>query len=286
MSDIDFVAEIGSNYYVEGKGGSLNRALELIAEAAAAGATTVKFQLWDKLYANQEQQQVMNERKLPVEWLPELKKEADRCGVEFLVTPFSVAALEEILPYVERIKIASWDITFEPLLEAVAETGLPVILSTGASDWEEVENAIEILRPGDEFPDDITLLYCHAGYPVKLEDVNLRGILDLAGQSVLDISELEVMRVGLSSHYPDPMINASAVMYGAEMIEAHFDLADNKGLEAGHSLTPHQFKQMVSMAKAFEAAKGSVLFEGEAGRQFCRDNYRRNPEDWLRPAKR
>lgn len=283
---LQFIAEIGSNYFVEGKGKSLPRALTLIEEAAAAGATAVKFQLIDKLYASPAQQARIDEISLPAEWLPELKAEADRCGVEFLVTPFSVEAVDLILPYVKRIKIASWDITFFPLLEKVRDTGLPVILSTGGADLEEVDEALAILRPGDEFPRDVTLMHCHAGYPTKVDEVNLRGIIDLAGATVSDIDEYEMMPVGLSSHCPDPEVNAAAVLYQAEIIEAHFDLIDGKGIEAPHSLNPVEFKRMVVLANKLLAAKGAYDFPGEKDREFARSNYRRNSSDWLRPEVR
>lgn len=282
-----FIAEIGSNYFTKKDGRSLNRALVLIEEAAAAGATHVKFQLFtgETLHSNKETQKKLNEVALPQEWLPELAAACRDNKVEFLCTPFSPHAVDILDEFVNEWKVASWDITFIPLLNKLAQNGKPVILSTGAATLEEIENALMLLRPNDDFIYDISLLHCHPGYPIKLKEFNMRRMLEIVSEFTYDMDG-GMMEYGLSSHYPDPILNASSVLLGATIIEAHFDLWDKLGNEAEHSLTPDQFKTMVEWAEKFRVARGGYVDGLTPTEQQCRAMYRRNEEDWLRPEKR
>lgn len=288
MEPIDFVAEIGSNHAKKDGDGlpSLDRALTLIDEAAGAGATTVKFQLFtgDELHSDPKMVAELDRVALPESWLPTLANTAKENRVEFLCTPFSPRAVGVLEDYVKRWKIASWDITYIPLLHAIRESGKPIILSTAGATIKEIELAIEILRPGDEFPGDITLLHCHAGYPIKLEQYNMRRMLDLVGAFTVDLGQYHMMEYGISTHCTDPIVNAATVILGAQMIEAHFDLPGGKGIEEGHSLDPIQFKQMVSYAEKFQLALGPGIKHPSEDRAV--GMYRRSEEDWLRPLKR
>lgn len=282
-----FIAEIGSNYFVKKDGRTLNRALVLIEEAAAAGATHVKFQLFtgETLHSNPQAQKKLNEVALPQEWLPELAATCRDNKVEFLCTPFSPHAVDILDDFVDEWKVASWDITYIPLLNKLAQNGKPVILSTGAATLDEIENALMLLRPDDDFPHDVSLLHCHAGYPIKLKEFNMRRMLEIVSEFTYDMDG-GMMEYGLSSHYPDPILNASSVLLGATIIEAHFDLWDKLGNEADHSLTPEQFKTMVEWAEKFKLARGAYVDGLTSSEQQCRALYRRNEEDWLRPAVR
>lgn len=281
-----FIAEIGSNYHVKKDGNSLNRALVLIEEAAAAGATAVKFQLFtgETLHSNPQTQKKLNEVALPQEWLPELAAAARDNKVEFLCTPFSPQTVDILDEFVDEWKVASWDITYIPLLNKLAQNGKPVILSTGAATLEEIENALILLRP-DGFPHDVALLHCHPGYPIKLKEFNLRRMVEIVSEFTYDMDG-GMMEYGLSSHYPDPVLNASSVLLGATIIEAHFDLWDKLGNEADHSLTPDQFKTMVEWAEKFRVARGGYTDGLTPAEKQCRALYRRNEEDWLRPEAR
>ena len=149
-----FIAECGSNIATKKEGRSLNRALVLIEEAAAAGATHAKFQLFtgETLHSNKQAQQKLNEVALPQEWIPELAATCRDNKIEFLCTPFSPQAVDVLDEFVNEWKVASWDITYIPLLNKLAQNGKPVILSTGAATIEEIENALMLLRPDDDFP--------------------------------------------------------------------------------------------------------------------------------------
>lgn len=283
------IAEIGSNFYTNKDGAQLNRALALIEMAAWAGATHAKFQLFtgETLHSNKETQKELNKAALPQHWIPQLAAECRVNGIEFLCTPFSPHAVDVLDEYVNEWKIASWDINYIPLLNKIAENGKPVILSTAAASIEEIETAIELLRPGDEFPSDVAILHCHPGYPVQLKEFDLRRMVEIVSEFTFDLNGNGVLEYGLSSHYPDPILNASSVLFGGTIIEAHFDLEDGKGKETAHSLTPQQFKTMVEWVEKFRLARGSMLdTEFSLSELWCRDNYRRNEDDWLRPTKR
>lgn len=270
---IDFIAEIGSNWYAPGQNG-LERAKKLIKSAAGSGATAVKFQYFkaDKLYREPQKAYSLKHLELPYVWLPELKQTAVECGVEFICTPFFIEAVAQLLPFVQRFKIASWDLTYTPLLEEIAKTGYPVILSTGAAFFQEIDNAVDI------FPEakNITLLHCTGGYPTEPKDMVLRRIVDLA-------EEFYPVHVGLSSHCLIPSVTAASVLYGAEVIEVHYDLQDKLGAETGHSYTPQRFEEMVKMAKLLLEAKDCGC-EQTLTDAVARNSYYRDESDWLRPV--
>ncbi len=275
---IEFIAEAGSNWYVPGVNG-LERAKKLVETAARHGANGIKFQLLkaDKLYRKEEKIASLKKLELPVEWIPELYDTCSAHGIEFLCTPFYLEAVNILNPFVNRYKIASWDLTYTPLLKAISKTGKPVILSTGAATMEEVEQALVTLRPDPEhLCDDVTILHCTGGYPTNPNDMILNRILDLA-------TDFYPAHVGLSSHCKDPHVTASAVMYGAEIIEVHFDLADKLGAEAGHSYSPKEFAEMVALAKKLGSAMDCGC-ERTLVDAVARNSYYRDESDWLRPV--
>lgn len=269
----EFIAEVGSNWYVPTEKG-LERAKKLIESAAKSGADVVKFQLFraNELYRDSVKQGSLKHLELPLEWIPALKQECDNNGVEFLCTPFYVDAISVLSNYVQRWKIASWDLTYKPLLTAVAETGMPMILSTGAATFPEVDEA---LKPFTEL-DKVTLLHCTGGYPTEPRDMVLRRILDLA-------TEFFPVHVGLSSHCIVPHITAASVLYGAEIIEVHYDLKDKLGAEASHSYSPQSFTEMIKLANQLGEAKDCGC-ERTLVDAIARNNYYRDPSDWLRPV--
>lgn len=273
----EFIAEIGSNWYASGENG-LERAKKLIKAAAMSGADVAKFQLFrvEKLYREKKDQTPRKHLELPLGWIPELVKTCDENGLEFFLSVFYPEAVDETAEFVSRWKIASWDMTYKPLLEKVASTMMPVVMSTGAADFDEVDDSLSILTDNGTHPDDITLLHCTGGYPTRPEDMQLKRILDLA-------TEFFPAHVGLSSHCTVPYVTAASVLYGAEIIEVHFDLKDKAGAEANHSYTPQTFSEMVKMAKTLLEAKdcGCVRTLDDA---VARNNYYRDESDWLRPV--
>jgi N,N'-diacetyllegionaminate synthase len=145
-------------------------------------------------------------------------------------------------------KIPSGEITNLPYLIKIAQTGKPVILSTGMSTLKEVKTAIEILRQNGS--GEITVLHCNTEYPTPYEDVNLRAMLTIQ-------NELGV-KVGYSDHTPRIEVPIAAVAMGAVVIEKHFTLDKNmEGPDHKASLEPDEFAAMVQAIRNIEKALGS-----------------------------
>lgn len=256
MAKVNIIAEVASNY-----NGSLECARDYVRAVKACGADAVKFQtmrkdrfvsprIWSEdgnvenpafsLFASQE---------LPDEWHFALKETADHEGIEFLSTPFYLEAVELLDRVgVRRYKIASGDITFYPLLEAIGRTAKPVILSTGASSTEEIGYALDVLqRAGTR---DISLLHCVSNYPPRWDEMNLRAIVTLRDAFGLPI--------GISDHSPGSLVPIAAVALGASVIEKHvtFDRSQT-GPDHPFAMTMEEFDEMILHIRRLEEALGT-----------------------------
>lgn len=259
------VAEISANHNQK-----FDQAVELIKAAKEAGADAVKFQtytpdtmtikrdrpefrigggtLWDgktlyDLYA---------EAYTPWEWQPKLKEVAANLGLDFFSTAFDPTAvdfLEEIGVLVH--KIASFEIVDIPLIEKMARTGKPLIISTGMATLGEIEEAVRAARNAGAT--QIALLKCTSAYPSPPEEMNLRTIPHLA--------ESFGVPVGLSDHTLGIAVPVAAVALGACIVEKHFTLSrDIPGPDSAFSLEPHEFKAMVEAIRTAEKALGKVHY--------------------------
>jgi len=175
-----FVAEVSSNHHRD-----LERCLEFIRTAANIGCDAVKFQLFRvrELFAPEALRHnpkllAREEWELPVEFLPRLAKGCAEAGIRFSCTPFYLEAVEELLPFVDFYKVASYELMWDDLLNACARTGKPVVLSTGMATLPEVSHACSILRGAG--CRDLTLLHCVSSYPAKPEDCNLAAMATYA----------------------------------------------------------------------------------------------------------
>lgn len=215
--DILLIAEIGVNHE-----GSLEKAKELIGLAANAGADAVKFQSYTPerfICANDaERLQRVSRFGLSEADHHELAAVAKEKNVYF----FSSAISEDWVPLLaelgEAIKIASADITFEPVIRAAAATGRIVILSTGGSTIDEVDQAVEWVR--DEvsealLKDRLILLHCVSSYPAPMDEANLNSIPFMTARYP-DIT------IGYSNHALGREVVSAAVVLGARVIEVHF----------------------------------------------------------------
>lgn len=268
------VAEAGSNH-----NSKLSLALELIDTAAAAGADAVKFQTFtaktlyprsagtsDYLGSATPIYDIIAAMEMPLEWLATLRDRARAHGLAFISSPFYEGAVEVLAPYVDAYKIASYELTHVPLLEAVAGAGKPVILSTGASTLEETRTAVaELRRCGCK---DLVVLQCTAAYPTPLDAANVRAVATLA-------AELDVLS-GLSDHTRDPTAAPmAATALGAVMIEKHFTMDnDLPGPDHGFAVEPEELARLVQSIRRAEAVLGSgrkeVLPVENELRQFAR----------------
>lgn len=221
------IAEIGVNHE-----GSLDLAKRLIELAKEGGADGAKFQSYkaDTLaskhspaYWDTSKESTRSQHELfqkydnfePADYAA-LAEHAKRCGIDFLSTPFDDAAVDYLQPLVPFYKIASADITNTPLLRRVARTGKPVVLSTGASNMDEIRWSVRTLH--DAGATDVVLLHCILNYPCENRNAHVRMITGLA-------EAFPDYLIGYSDHtVPDPDMTALAVAYslGAVVLEKHF----------------------------------------------------------------
>lgn len=250
------VGEVGSNY-----DGDLAKALAYVRALKGAGADAVKFQtirkdrlvspriLEDGRVCDNPVFQKLANLDIPEPWHHTLKETADREGIEFFSTPFYLEAiplLESV--HVRTYKVASGDITFWPLLEAIARTGKRVILSTGASTLRDVERALDVLvKHGAR---DITLLHCVSNYPPEWGEMNLRAIVTMR--------EAFGLPVGISDHSPGSLVPIAAVALGATVIEKHVTFDRSlPGPDHPFAMTIDEFAEMARQVRVLEKALGT-----------------------------
>jgi len=259
------IAEAGSNWRAGTPQRDMRQARALIEVAAGAGADAVKFQTYraetvyvpnagDSDYLSgagikESIIDIFEDLSMPYEMIPELVKYCEECGIDFMSTPFSIADAEAVDPFVKVHKIASYEISHVRLIEFVARSGKPLILSTGAATNEEIEWAVGYFR--ERGGKELTLMQCTAKYPAPLSTLNLKAIPGLA--------ERFGVPAGLSDHSRDPLTGpVGAVALGAVAIEKHFTL-DNRlpGPDHAFAITPPELKQMVDAIRKMEKALGS-----------------------------
>jgi len=267
--EVYIIAEMSANH-----GGSLDNALEIVRQAAKAGADCLKMQtytadsltidcdndyfkikggLWDgyKLY------DLYQDACTPYEWHEPIKKECEKCGIDFLSTPFDndgVDFLENI--GAEAYKIASFEMVDLPLIEYAASKGKPMIISTGMASPEEIQEAVDACKKvGNE---QIVLLKCCSEYPAPWADMHLGNIPDMKARFNLPI--------GLSDHSAGSLGAVVGVSLGACVIEKHVKIDGVESADSKFSMTMEEFAQMVSdvrNATLMKAGPDYRLTEGE-----------------------
>jgi sialic acid synthase SpsE len=201
---------------------------------------------------------------------------AREAGIRFSCTPFYLEAVEELLPFVDFFKVASYELMWDDLLKACARTGKPIVLSTGMATLPEVNYACSILgRAGCR---DLTLLHCVSSYPAKPKDCNLAAIATLR--------ESCECPVGWSDHSVDPGVIFRAVhRWGATMVEFHLDL-EGQGAEfsSGHCWLPEAMRQVIAAVRTGILAEGDGRV-GPAPSEMEEREWRADAEDGLRPLR-
>ncbi len=188
----------------------------------------------------------------PWEWQPKLKRLANDLGMDLFSTPFDPTAVDFLEQMnVPAHKLASSELVDIALIQKVAGTGKPLIMSTGMASLEEIEEARRTARQAGAT--QIALLKCTSAYPAAPDEMNLRTIPELA-------SRFEVP-VGLSDHTLGIAVPVAAVALGACIIEKHITLSRSlKGPDSAFSLEPQEFKAMVEAIRTTESALGRVTF--------------------------
>lgn len=265
MSRIQIIAEAGVNH-----NGSIELALQLIDAAAKAGADVVKFQTFkaEKLaskeakiarYAQYEnakdarQIDMLKRLELDESAYPILMKRCAEKEIEFLSTGFDEDSLEMLISLgMERVKIPSGEITNLPYLRAAAQFKLPIIISTGMANEDEVEAAVNALLRSGLDRSYLTILHCTTEYPAPYKDINLLAMKTM--QKRLGIA------VGYSDHSEGSEVAIAAAALGATIIEKHFTIDKTlAGPDHKASLEPSELAYMISAIRHIELALGDGI---------------------------
>lgn len=246
---IEYVAEISGNHL-----GSISRAKELIKAAAASGATAVKFQTYTadtmtldletfkvssghKLWGDKKLYDLYKEAHTPWEWHSELFDLCRNLNMIPFSSPFDFSAVDFLESLnVSMYKIASLETGDHALINRVAETGKPIMISTGATKWQEIEDLVAVVKKtGNK---NLTLLLCTSSYPADPVDAHLNR---------LELLEKHfAFSVGLSDHTSGIGVSIAAIALGATVIEKHLTLnRSDGGPDSAFSLEPNEFKALV-----------------------------------------
>ncbi len=260
MSNTLIIAEAGVNH-----NGDIEIAKKLIVKAKECGADIVKFQTakLDSLVSKtakmaeyqkenigkeESQKEMLSKLLLSFETFEELADYCKEVGIQFLSTPFDIESIQFLDSMQNIWKVPSGEITNYPYLVEIARTGKDIILSTGMSTLQEVEEALNVLRQNGA--GEIILLHCTTNYPTPMQDVNLRAMLTL--------KEKFGCKIGYSDHTQGIEVPIAAVALGATVIEKHFTLDKNmEGPDHKASIEPDEFAQMVKSIRNIEKALGN-----------------------------
>lgn len=255
-SDCFFIAELGLNH-----DGSFGNALRLVEEAKNAGVDGVKFQLHiskeervigtptPQYFKYETRDQYFNRTNFSKEEWKRLKNYAHELGLYFIVSPFSHKAVDILQEVgVDAYKIASGETTNIPLLEYINSKNSPVLLSTGMSNWEEIANAVDVLKENL-----IVLFQCSSQYPCLAKNIGLNIITEM-------IDKYNKSTIGYSDHTPDNFTAIAAFMKGAKVFEKHFTLSKKMyGPDAGLSLEPEELKYYIAGIKFVSNASKNLV---------------------------
>lgn len=278
------IAEMSGNH-----NGDLNRALELVEAAASAGADALKLQTYtadtitmnvrgglfditdkNSLWKGYNLYELYQEAHTPWEWHQPIFEKAKSLGMQAFSSPFDETAvdfLEEL--EVPAYKIASFESNHFPLLKRVAQTGKPILISSGTSKINELYESVQYLKANGA--KEIVVFKCTSTYPASAENTNLNTIpvfQDIFPDCI----------IGLSDHTKGIGASVGAVALGARVIEKHFTLnrADG-GVDSAFSLEPHELKSLVTETNRAYLALGHIQLDSqkseEKSRQFKRSIY-------------
>lgn len=259
------VAEVSANHHQ-----NFEEAVQIIRAAQEAGADAIKLQTYTAdtitiasdrecfqigggtLWDGRNLHDLYDQASMPWDWQPKLKQVANHLGLDFFSSAFDSTAVDFLEQMgVPAHKLASFELVDIQLIRKMAETGKPLIMSTGMASLEEIEEAVQVARQAGAR--EIVLLKCTSAYPAPPEEMNLRTIPELARR-------FDVL-VGLSDHTMGIAVPVAAVALGACIIEKHLTLSrSTPGPDSAFSLEPKEFKAMVDAIRVAERALGEIHF--------------------------
>jgi N-acetylneuraminate synthase len=265
------IAEMSANH-----NGDINNAYKIIDIAKISGADAVKlqtytpdtltidsdlpdFQLTEGLWAGQSLYELYEGAFMPWEWHQPLFEYAKKVGITIFSSPFDNTAVDLLEDLnTPAYKIASFEAVDLPLIKYVAQTGKPMIISTGMADAQEIQEAIEAAREGG--CKELAILHCVSGYPAPAVDYKLRTLVDMQKRFGLV--------VGLSDHTIDNTTAISSVALGASIIEKHVTLDRNSGgPDDSFSLESEELRQLCAGAKTAWDSLGKIDYGRKSSEQ-------------------
>jgi len=258
------IAEMSANH-----GQKFDQAVAIVRAAKDAGADAVKLQTYTAdtmtiactrpeflikgtLWEGRNLHDLYREAYTPWEWQPRLREVALELGIELFSSPFDSSAIDFLESMnVPAYKLASFELVDIPLIQRMAKTGKPLIISTGMATLEEIEEAVQTARNAGAT--QIALLKCTSDYPASAEEMNLRTIPELSRRFGVP--------VGLSDHTMGTAVPVAAVALGATIVEKHLTLSrSDPSPDSAFSLEPGEFKATVDAIRTTEKALGSAHF--------------------------
>lgn len=274
---VTIIAEAGVNH-----NGYIHLAKKMIDVAKECGVDYIKFQTGNtklimskhammadyqkkNIGVNGSQQEMFDKYfgDMKAEDIVQLKQYSDDINIKCISTPFDLPSIDLLYSLnIDFWKIPSGEITNYPYLVKIAQTHMPIVMSTGMCEMNEIREALNVLIKNGCKIEDITLLHCNTEYPTPFEDVNLKAMITMGNEFGV--------RIGYSDHTRGIEVPVAAVALGATVIEKHFTLDRTmKGPDHIASLEPNELKLMVDSIRNIEKALGS-------GKKEVTDSERKN----------
>ncbi len=260
-----FIADIAANH-----DNNINKAEELIHKAKEAGADAAKFQHFNassivsdygfKKLKNKLSHQskwkksvyeVYKDASINQEWTKKLYKICKNAKIDFFTSPYSLELVDHVDRYVCAYKIGSGDITWHGIIKKIAKKNKPLIIATGASNINEVEEIYKIIK---KYKKKFVLMQCNTNYTASLENFKYINLNVLKTYS----KKFKNCILGLSDHTPGHSTVLGSIALGARVIEKHFTLNNNdEGPDHKFSMTPNDWSEMIKRSRELENALGS-----------------------------